>query len=579
MTPTDTTGTCEWLATEIDVSHLVERETLAPVVAAFQADNPYADATALAEHLVKLGQLTTFQATRLLEGQGRGLVLGPYVLADAIGTGSMGTVYKALGRADHKPYAVKVLPARSPWNVRQARKKLQQFPEEDHPAVVPWLDVGTSAGLHYLVWPFAEGETLAATVARDGLLPPARAALIGVQLAQALQWCERHRVWHGAIKPSNVMLGPDGLAKLLDFGVGVLLAGAEEQSLVDTLAESGALAGLVDCAAPECVTEPEKRSVRGDQYSLGCTLYYGLTGRFPFPDGTSTEKMVAHQRQEPTPVAILNPGVPNALAAAIDRLLQKAPEARYNHTDELIAALTPLARQSTVFVPPQTLPPFLQPRPANMTPASGSSLLSLGSNRLSSPAVTPPKKLRPSFMTAPVAADAAVAAPEKRPAPKPLSPDALPPTPPARRSTWERFQRKVFFWRQLADPVACTLLTPGALQPGATTTIQVVLHLGNRSEQARTLPDWRGTLPLPDPLERGESIGMQLRIRGVDVPRPLMTIEWHGFSAAALYTLQVPSDWTPGRSLEGSLTIGRDQSSLGKVEFTIHVPESEQAVG
>src|SRR4051812_9003112 len=143
MPPTDT-GTCAWLATEIDLNHLVDRGSLDPVVAAFQADNPYADATALAEHLVKLGLLTTFQATRLLEGQGRGLVLGPYVLADALGTGSMGTVYKALGRADDRPYAVKVLPPRGQWNVRQARKKLQQFPAEPFPGIVPWLDVGTS---------------------------------------------------------------------------------------------------------------------------------------------------------------------------------------------------------------------------------------------------------------------------------------------------------------------------------------------------------------------------------------------------------------------------------------------------
>src|SRR2546421_3334949 len=109
MPPTDT-GSCEWLATEIDLSRLVDREAVDPIVAAFQADTPHADATALAEHLVKLGLLTTFQATRLLEGQGRGLVLGPYVLADALGTGSMGTVYRALGRADGRPYAVKVLP-------------------------------------------------------------------------------------------------------------------------------------------------------------------------------------------------------------------------------------------------------------------------------------------------------------------------------------------------------------------------------------------------------------------------------------------------------------------------------------
>ncbi|HEY1378644.1 MAG TPA: serine/threonine-protein kinase, partial [Gemmataceae bacterium] len=402
-------GSCEWLATEIAVSHLIDRTDLDPVVAAFQAENPYADATALAEHLVKVGRLTAFQATRLLEGQGRGLVLGPYILVDVLGTGSMGTVYAALGRADRKPYAVKVLPIRSAWNVRQARRKMQQLPEEPHPAVVPWVDVGTSAGLHYLVWPFAEGETLAATVRRDGLLPPARAAAIGVQMAHALQWFERHGVWHGAVQPSNVMLGPDGQARLLDLGVGVLLAGAEDESLVDTLAESSALAALLDCTAPECVNDPGARSVRGDQYGLGCTLYYGLTGRYPFPEGTASEKMLAHQRQDPTPVTELNPGVPTPLATAIDRLLQKAPEARYHRTDELIAALTPLARQSTVYVPPPTpAPSFLPPRGPTVTPTTrpSASLLAAVTPRPSlppAPAVTPtPRTLRASGANLPL---------------------------------------------------------------------------------------------------------------------------------------------------------------------------------
>ena len=117
MTPNEV-GSCEWLATEIAHSHLIDRADLDPVVDEFQAENPYADATALAEHLVRLGRLTAFQATRLLEGSGRGLVLGPYVLLDAVGTGSMGTVYRAAGRSDGQPYAVKVLPVRSQWNVR-----------------------------------------------------------------------------------------------------------------------------------------------------------------------------------------------------------------------------------------------------------------------------------------------------------------------------------------------------------------------------------------------------------------------------------------------------------------------------
>jgi serine/threonine protein kinase len=587
MTSNDT-GTCEWLATEITVGRLIERSDLDPVAAAFQADNPYADATALAEHLVKLGMLTTFQATRLLEGQGRGLVLGPYVLADVLGAGSMGTVYKATGRADYKPYALKVLPVRGPWNVRQARKKLQQIPEEAHPGVAPWLDVGTSAGLHYLVWPFAEGETLEAVVARDGLLPPARAALIGVQVAQALQWCERHHTWHGAIKPSNVMLGPDGQAKVLDFGVGVLLAGAEDESLVDTMAESGSLAAQVDCTAPECIIDPASRSIHGDQYSLGCVLYFGLTGRYPFPDGTTSERMLAHQREEPTPVTVLNPGVPNALAAAIDRLLQKAPEARYNHTDELVAALTPLARQSAVYAPPPAVPPFLQPRDLKMTPTRPSaSLLSVGSARLSAPlpGPTPPQTPRPSVV--PASAPGKTVQPQARPASARdfrsvaltrLSPDALPPTPPPRRSLWERLQRRLLFWRTWADPVACTLLTPSGLMAGETATIQVVLHHSDRSEQAKTLPDWRGTVAVPARLGRGEAIGLQLRMNGVETPKPLATIDWNGYSAAALFTVRVPADWPPGQAAAGTLTVGRNQRPIGKVEFAVPVPAG-QAVG
>jgi serine/threonine protein kinase len=587
MTPNDT-GTCGWLATEIGVSNLVDRNDFGPVVAAFQADNPYADATALAEHLVKTGILTAFQATRLLEGQGRGLVLGPYVLVDVLGTGSMGTVYKARGKADRKPYALKVLPVRGPWNVRQARRTLQQFPEEPHGSVVPWVDVGTSAGLHYLVWLFAEGETLEAAVRREGLLPPARAAAIGVQLANALQWCERHGVWHGAIKPGNVMLGTDGQAKLLDFGVGVLLAGAEEDSMIDTMAESALLAALVDCTAPECVMDPQKRSVVGDQYSLGCTLYYGLTGRFPFPDGSPSEKMLAHARQEPTAVTVLNPGVPNALAAAINRLMQKAPEARYNHTDELISALTPLARQSAVYVAPPVAPASLPPRGATMaTPTRPSaSLLTVGSARLSVPSITqtPVARLpRPTASdqppaTTPATAAAAETKEHAQVSLKPPVPEGLPPTPPARRTPWQQVKRAVMFWKTWADPVACTLLTPSGLLPGESTNVQVVLHHADRSEQARTLPDWRGTLPLPEPVERGESVGLRLGLPEADVPRPLATIEWHGYSSAALFTVKVPEDWTPGQPLQGTLTVGRNQQPAGTVEFAVPVAAG-QAVG
>src|SRR5207245_6473237 len=118
--------------------------------------------------LTKQGILTQFQAERLLQGKTQGFVLGPFTLMDALGTGSMGTVYKAQSKTDHKWYAVKVLPRRSMWNVRIARRKVRAFDQCNHAAVVPFIDVGTSGGRHYLACPFIGGETLANLVERKG---------------------------------------------------------------------------------------------------------------------------------------------------------------------------------------------------------------------------------------------------------------------------------------------------------------------------------------------------------------------------------------------------------------------------
>ncbi len=590
MTPNDV-GSCEWLVAEIAHSHLSDRTELDPVVAEFQAENPYADATALAEHLVRLGRLTAFQATRLLEGSGRGLVLGPYVLLDAVGTGSLGTVYRAAGRSDGRPYAVKVLPARSQWNVRSARRRLQAFPQEPHPAVVPFVDVGTSAGLHYLVWPFVEGETLDALVRREGLLPPARAALIGVQLAQALQWCERHRVSHGLIKPSNVLIDAEGQAKLLDFGVGAMLAEGEGESVVDTLSAANATCNMLDYASPESLTGSGPRSVRGDQYSLGGTLYYGLTGRAPFPDCSASQKIVAHQAEQPYPLAGLNPSVPPALVATVERMMAKPPDHRFPTIEELINAFLPLARQSVVHRPPPAAgePPFLGVRSPARTPRPGgsssigfgraSSASLSGLNRVPSPVTTPlPKVLRKDDeppAVPPPPSDSRMFAPEAKPyyPPVPLSaPKAqLAAMPDRESSVWQRLGRTLAFWTPSADPIAVTLLTPGGVLPGEAVAVQVVVHHANRSSQARALPDWRGTQEVPGKVERGAPVGLHLSLHGPDVAKPLAHVEWKGLSAATLFNVAVPPDWPPGQPVQGTLTIGLKRQPVAALEFALPV--------
>lgn len=334
-------GACEWFVWDLRRSGLIDRGPLDQIVSEFLRRNPRAEAPALAEYLVDQGTITAFQAERILNGKSQGLVLGPYVLLDAIGTGSMGQVYKASSKNDNNQYAVKVLPRRSMWNVRLARRQVRSFGNFTHPAVVPFVDVGTAGGLHYLSWPLAEGQTLEAIVQHQGRLPHNQAALFAVQVAQGLTVAHQNNLFHGLLKPSNIMIGSDNQARILDFGIGSLLVENEGESLVDTMSTANTLTSGLDCASPESIMEPTNRTPAGDQYSLGCVLYYTLTGRVPFPEGSAVEKMMAHQTKDPLPIRELAPDVPAGLAAVVERLMAKTPEGRYTGCDELVEALEP----------------------------------------------------------------------------------------------------------------------------------------------------------------------------------------------------------------------------------------------
>src|SRR5947199_6260239 len=184
-------GSCEWFVWDLRRSNLIDRGQLDQIVGEFLQTHPRAEPPALAEFLIGKGILSQFQADRLLQGKTQGFVLGPFTLMDALGAGSMGTVYKAQSKTDSNWYAVKVLPRRSMWNVRIARRKVRSFEQARHPSVVPFVDVGTAGGMHYLAWRYVEGETLDKVVQRQGLLPPAQAAAYVLQIAEGLEVCHQ----------------------------------------------------------------------------------------------------------------------------------------------------------------------------------------------------------------------------------------------------------------------------------------------------------------------------------------------------------------------------------------------------
>ena len=354
--PTTDLGACEWFAWDMRRSNLIARDRLDAVVAEFMAGHPGAEPPALADYLVAKGLLTPFQAGRLLQGKTEGFVLGPFTLVDALGTGSMGAVYKAVSKTDAKPYAVKILPRRSMWNMRLARRKVRAFEQCGHPAVVPFADAGTSGGMHYLAWPLIEGESLDKLVERHGKLDAGRAADLGAQAAEGLDACHKQGLFHGLLKPSNLMVGPDGSVRILDLGIGSLLAETADESLVDTMSTANSVNSGLDCASPESITDPTKLTPLGDQYSLGCVLYYCLTGQYPFPGGTAVEKMVGHQHKQPPPIKSLTADAPDGLAAVVERLMTKAPAERYATAADAAEALRPFAVRPKSVVPPVAAP-------------------------------------------------------------------------------------------------------------------------------------------------------------------------------------------------------------------------------
>jgi serine/threonine protein kinase len=354
-------GECAGFVWDLQRSGLLDRSRLDQVVGDFLAASPGADAHAMAEYLIQSGDLSPFQVETLLSGKAQDLVLNDYVLIEAIGQGSMGTVYKAVNRHTGHEYALKLLPRRSMWNVRIARRIIRAF-ENEHPSVVAFRDVGTAGASHFLAWDLAQGEPLDDRVKRLAKLAPGVAARYGLHIAEGLHTLHGQGVVHGLIKPSNVLVTDEHHARILDFGIGALLSEAKEESLVDTMSMSNTVTAGLDCRSPETILEPTLRTPAGDQYSLGCVLYFCLVGRFPFHDMSAVQKMMAHQTQEPPPIRDTAPYVPKALVTIIERLMKKNPEERYSGFDEAAEALRPLAvdaklaRQLTKMPPGSAMP-------------------------------------------------------------------------------------------------------------------------------------------------------------------------------------------------------------------------------
>jgi len=285
----------------------------------------------LAEYLVRVGVLSNFQASKLLQGVERGLVLGPYHILAPVGRGGMGAVYLARDSRDQRLVALKVLP---PQKYKQEERQLARFRREmeicqrvSHPHVTRTFEAGVVNNVYFIAMEYVPGVTLRKRVTDGGPLPVARTARLFAQIAAALDHAHGQGLIHRDLKPGNIMITPNGHAKLLDLGL-ALIEGEELPVDKSILGGRGYVVGTMDYIAPEQVADPTGVDGRADLYSLGCSAYYVLTGQVPFPGGTSQQKVRRHLTEYAVPVTDLNPTVPSGFAHLIEQLMSKKPEER-----------------------------------------------------------------------------------------------------------------------------------------------------------------------------------------------------------------------------------------------------------
>jgi serine/threonine-protein kinase len=315
------------------------------------------DGRALAKILVHRGLITRYQATVLVSGRGHELRVGKYQVLDLLGEGGLSRVFLAR-HADHNwTVALKVIRPEiltSQGGRQQFLQEMEAMARLDHANIVQFLDTDQSGDSFFYAMEYVLGADLRRLVRFSGPLPVAIAADFTRQVALGLQHAHERSLVHRDIKPANLYLtkpknadgtsADDHLIKILDWGLSSVRPPGRQDE------QEGAakcILGTIDFMAPEQALNPQAASIRSDIYSLGCTLYYLLSGQPPFADGAIAEKLQKHQHQEPAPLTSYRNDVPSAFAALLKRMLAKRPEDRFRTPDALVLALAPYARQAS----------------------------------------------------------------------------------------------------------------------------------------------------------------------------------------------------------------------------------------
>lgn len=323
-------------------SRLVEDARLTEFLRLFQSTQLTGlDSGGVLSLMVERGLLTRFQANELAAGRWWGFWIGGYRVLDRLGRGGMGTVFLAEHALLGKRVAVKVLAGGLQGDLSARGRFLREARAAaalDHPNIVHVYHADVDNDPPYMVMEYVDGISLQAAVARHGAFSPGEAAAVGVGIAQGLVAAAAAELIHRDIKPANLLVDRKGQVKVLDLGIARFTCDPDSQ-----LVDRDMIVGTIDYLAPEQAADGSRVDPRADQYALGATLYFLLTGQPPFVDGEVSRKLYRKQHTDPLPVHHLRGEVPPGLSVVIQRMLARDPDDRFATPSEVTDALTPWA--------------------------------------------------------------------------------------------------------------------------------------------------------------------------------------------------------------------------------------------
>ena len=246
----------------------------------------------------------------------------------------MATVYKAKDRVLNRFVAIKVLKEEFTTDnefIRRFHAEAQSAAGLSHPNIVSVYDVGSEDGIYYIVMELVQGKTLKQIIVEDGTLPWKWATNVAIQIASALEAAHKNNIVHRDIKPHNIIITEDGVAKVTDFGIAKAVSNS-------TITAFGSTIGSVHYFSPEHA-RGGKTDAKSDLYSLGVVMYEMLTGRVPFDADTPVSIALKHMQEKMIEPIKLNPSIPLAINQIIVKAMQKDPGARYESATEMLKDL------------------------------------------------------------------------------------------------------------------------------------------------------------------------------------------------------------------------------------------------